>query len=369
MEFNLSIVVCTRNDNHGGYLTERSNNFLNYLAYKLKKFSITDTELIIVEWNQIKNNKPLKDLLDFEKIKKETSVKILTVNEDLHNKFKNSNKLHFYQMIAKNVGIRNASGKFVLCTNIDVIFNDNFFLFLKQNKLQEKTLYRLARHDLNIPYTNGILTDDDLDKKVGFINDKNFTYDTMKKRRYYVTSSPYRFYYYLIYSIQDYGYLTTIIKTLNKIKNIQKKTIFFYIKNFFRILFAKLFTKKLFTNACGDFTLLDKKSWQELNGYDESPIYSWHLDSIFLWKARFNKLNFYNFQKSIYCYHLSHGFGGSQPDREEMFKKLKRDQIPYLKNSDLISIIEQYKKDPQYSLVNQTNWGLKDDNISIEKII
>ena len=130
MEFNLSIVVCTRNDNHGGNLIERSNNFLNYLAYKLKKFSITNTELIIVEWNQIKNNKPLKDLLDFEKIKKETSVKILTVNEDLHNKFKNSNKLHFYQMIAKNVGIRNASGKFVLCTNIDVILNDNFFLFL-----------------------------------------------------------------------------------------------------------------------------------------------------------------------------------------------------------------------------------------------
>ena len=41
-------------------------------------------------------------------------------------------------MIAKNVGIRRASGKFVLATNIDVIINQNLYQFISTKKLKEK---------------------------------------------------------------------------------------------------------------------------------------------------------------------------------------------------------------------------------------
>ena len=46
-------------------------------------------------------------------------------------------------MIAKNIGIRRASGKFILATNIDVIINQKLYEFISQKKLEEKKIYRI----------------------------------------------------------------------------------------------------------------------------------------------------------------------------------------------------------------------------------
>ena len=87
----------------------------------------------MVEWNQIPNAKTLSDRLNL--ISNEyLESKIIAVNKHHHLKLPNSDRLQFFQMIAKNVGIRRASGKFILVTNIDVIINQNFMnLYLKKN--------------------------------------------------------------------------------------------------------------------------------------------------------------------------------------------------------------------------------------------
>ena len=43
-------------------------------------------------------------------------------------------------MIAKNVGIRRASGEFILATNIDVIINQKLYEFISNKKLKKNYL-------------------------------------------------------------------------------------------------------------------------------------------------------------------------------------------------------------------------------------
>jgi hypothetical protein len=52
-------------------------------------------------------------------------------------------------MIAKNVGIRRARGEYVLATNIDIIFSDGFFRFLKSDQLKPGRMYRTDRWDVD----------------------------------------------------------------------------------------------------------------------------------------------------------------------------------------------------------------------------
>ena len=59
----LSVIAASRNDNHGENLDQRTNIFIKSLAENCKKYQIK-SELILVEWNQIPNTKPLSDRLD-----------------------------------------------------------------------------------------------------------------------------------------------------------------------------------------------------------------------------------------------------------------------------------------------------------------
>ena len=124
----LSVVAASRNDNHGDKLDERTNLFIKSLAENCQKYKIP-AELILVEWNQIPNVKTLSERLDLIS-NNYLSSKIISVNQEHHLKLPNSNYLQFFQMIAKNVGIRRASGKFVLATNIDVIINQKIYEFI-----------------------------------------------------------------------------------------------------------------------------------------------------------------------------------------------------------------------------------------------
>jgi hypothetical protein len=46
----LSIVVTSRNDNHGGDLLRRTSAFMNNLFFQAKKWSLP-VELLMVDWN------------------------------------------------------------------------------------------------------------------------------------------------------------------------------------------------------------------------------------------------------------------------------------------------------------------------------
>ena len=68
--------------------------------------------------------------------------------------------LPLFQMIAKNVGIRRARGRFVLATNIDIIFSNELVEFIAAGRIEPGYLYRVNRHDIEAAVPTDACLDD-----------------------------------------------------------------------------------------------------------------------------------------------------------------------------------------------------------------
>lgn len=142
----LSVVATSRNDNHGVTLLYRMQYFIDSFIEQCKRHNLR-AELILVEWNPPEDRPPLVEALSWPKDSSSCDIRILKFPTKLHAKLKNSTKLPLFQMIAKNVGIRRARGRFVLATNIDIIFSDEIICFMR-DKLKSGCLYRANRWDI-----------------------------------------------------------------------------------------------------------------------------------------------------------------------------------------------------------------------------
>jgi hypothetical protein len=147
MEPYLSIVVTTRNDDHGGSLLRRTQTFVNALIGQCKRHQLA-AELIVVEWNPPPDRPPLHEALHWPADTSPCQVRFIEVPESAHTRFSHADALPLLQMIGKNVGIRRARGRFVLATNIDIIFSDELMSFLAAKKPDAKYMYRIDRHDV-----------------------------------------------------------------------------------------------------------------------------------------------------------------------------------------------------------------------------
>ncbi len=143
----LSIVVATRNDDHGGDPLKRLQAFINTLAAQCRRWSL-DAEIIVVEWNPPPGRPRVSELC---RVPPDApfSVRFVEVPAHLHQALRFSSVLPLFQMIAKNVGIRRARGRFVLATNIDVIFSNELVEHLASRSLTPGRLYRVDRHDID----------------------------------------------------------------------------------------------------------------------------------------------------------------------------------------------------------------------------
>jgi hypothetical protein len=142
----LSVVVTARNDDHGGNLLGRMQAFVNGWVEQSKRRRLT-SELIFVEWNPPADRPRLVDALHWPEDLGPCQVRILEVPPELHRRYSHAEALPLYQMMAKNAGIRRARGRFVLATNIDIIFSDELVGFLAERKLEPRRMYRIDRHD------------------------------------------------------------------------------------------------------------------------------------------------------------------------------------------------------------------------------
>ena len=143
----LSIVATARNDNHGGNMLRRMQIFINGLLEQCRQYQLP-AELIIVEWNSPVNKPRLQEVLSWPQENNPCKVRIIEVPSEIHRRFKHSEGLPLFQMIAKNVGIRRAKGEFILATNIDLLFSDQLFSFLASRQLQSGVMYRIDRYDV-----------------------------------------------------------------------------------------------------------------------------------------------------------------------------------------------------------------------------
>src|SRR5208282_5084177 len=97
--------------------------FVTALLEQCRRHQIP-SELIIVEWNPPPDRPPLAHALNWPRDPGPCAVRIIEVPAAIHRRYRNADGLALYQMIAKNAGIRRARGKFILATNIDILFSD-----------------------------------------------------------------------------------------------------------------------------------------------------------------------------------------------------------------------------------------------------
>ncbi|MGA3188292.1 MAG: hypothetical protein ABSF22_14395 [Bryobacteraceae bacterium] len=143
----LSIVVPSRNDDHGGDLLKRMQIFATALLEQCRRHQIP-AELIIVEWNPPADRPRLAEALRWPREPGPCVVRFIEVPAAIHRRYRNADGLPLYQMIAKNVGIRRARGRFVLATNIDILFSDELMQYIAGQHLRLETMYRIDRHDV-----------------------------------------------------------------------------------------------------------------------------------------------------------------------------------------------------------------------------
>ena len=111
MEPYLSLVVTARNDDHGGNLLGRMQAFVSGWIEQARRYNIP-SELIIVEWNPPAGRPGLIDALQWPDDLGPTVVRFVEVPPEVHGVYDHAKALPLYQMIAKNVGIRRARGRF-----------------------------------------------------------------------------------------------------------------------------------------------------------------------------------------------------------------------------------------------------------------
>lgn len=336
----LSIVVTTRNDNHGGDLLRRTSCFVQGLLDQSKKYQLR-TELIIVEWNPPADKPLLHEVLPKPGPGDFLTIKYILIPKELHQQYKHSDTIPLYQMIAKNVGIRRAEGAFVLCTNIDILFSDNCFARLAAQTLQSGKFYRANRCD--VP------------KQV-------MDYPSLNEQLHYASKH--------------------IIRTLGKNTNIlylrNIPSFFYWFPNALKLLdrmWGILVGKKqtfvnvesLDLNACGDFTLMSKTDWEHIKGYVELDMYSIHIDSMGIMSAAAMGLEQVVFKPKEVVYHIDHADGWESDDPFKLLRFLA--SKPCLEWSVVARAGQKMITEKGNWNINSEDWGFKSYNLEVHQYL
>ncbi len=153
----LSLVVTTRNDNHGGEMLRRFQIFAETLLEQANRHSLAG-ELIVVEWNPPPGPR-LHEVLKLRVKSDCFAIRFIEVPPEAHRVIRNADVIPLFQMIGKNVGIRRARGEFVLATNPDLLFSDSVIAFMASDKLLPDVMYRIDRHDVPAEIPDNVSVD------------------------------------------------------------------------------------------------------------------------------------------------------------------------------------------------------------------
>jgi len=141
----LSIVTAGRGRHYGGNFAERATAAImrNQAEVRARGIAI---EYIFIEWNP----PPGEDCLSYEFAK--MGLKCWIVSPEIHRREVAPgmrDQLPFLLHRAKNVGIRRATGDWILVTNADDVFDDRAWDFIAAGNLNPEILYRAERCDVD----------------------------------------------------------------------------------------------------------------------------------------------------------------------------------------------------------------------------
>jgi hypothetical protein len=395
----LSIVATSRNDDHGGFLTRRTQQFVDGLVAQCKRHGLR-AELILVEWNPPPDRAPLIDELRWPADHGPCDIRILTVPPDVHRRFAHADKIRMFQMLAKNAGIRRARGRFVLATNIDILFSDEAVQFLR-DRLQPGYLYLADRVDVPAE----VPADADFDAVLEFCDKRAFRINSggltlerrterWRRRDLLKAAAGGRFGYILdlleklfalparMLANPAWVFRRIVDHGLSKPEGASDSTaarsptrlprgglvavIVAGVWRAFGHMMARgargvLQLRMPFTNACGDFTAMAREDWFLVRGYAERNLFSWHLDTLLVYQAGGCGIRTRRLAPKARVFHIDHGGGYAPEHAADLFKRLDSQGIPFIDDEELQRLhtdFERKKRAGQDTRLNDGGWGL-----------
>jgi hypothetical protein len=154
----LSIVLTGRNDEYG---VDFRTRFLRTLAFNTRELADRGVafEVVFVEWAPDPERPLLVDLVldTIPALGDNRSFRGIVVDPAYQDALSLNPQLEFLEFLAKNVGIRRATGEYVLTTNCDVFLSRAVVDVLQQGRLEPRVLYRAVRHDVKIAVDSSVV--------------------------------------------------------------------------------------------------------------------------------------------------------------------------------------------------------------------
>lgn len=340
----LSVVAASRNDDHGGDPLIRTQIFINCFAEQCEKYHLP-AELILVDWNPVPDRPGLAGVLTLPAPTSYCQARVITVPAALHRRFKYADRLPLFQMIAKNVGIRRARGKFILATNIDIIFSDELMAYIGRQKLDPRKLLRVDRYDIR----SGISPSSSLDQ----ILDYAWSHPVRSNHR----SGPKALVEHLYGHERFKRHCAPDPQFCLGIANID---IVSEDGTWSVRPDSQSPLGDLNTNACGDFTLLSRAGWEHISGYAEFASYSMNIDSLGVACAHYSGFEEVSLLAPCVCFHIEHSLGsGWTPEGEKkLFSRLDQNQVLNPAWHVLTPLIEDIRAGKAPAALNESDWGL-----------
>jgi hypothetical protein len=331
----LSIVAASRNDHHAGNVLKRMRLFVSGLIAQANRHHLP-VELIIVEWNPPADQLLLQYVLPKPQEGDLLALRYLIVPPAIHQRYKRSNELSLFQMIAKNVGIRRAKSEFVLCTNIDILFSDELFEILAAKNLCHDTFYRANRCDV----PDLIDPSWELTQQLAWCR-KNIIRRSGRNMRFRNINLD-------LAGLRNAPYLTKW--AVNKAA---------WGLNFFLPAERKQYYQAD-CFACGDFTLMAKKAWLDIQGYLELDLHALHVDTLAVLSALALGYRQEVFPPQACAYHVDH------PDGWESMSPLEKVRFFEAKPGLDYGLVYELG---QHVLKHQRTYDLNDDDWGYANLI
>lgn len=323
----LSVVVASRNDDHGGNLLYRMQLFVSTLLEQIDRRRLR-CEIVLVEWNPPNDRPSLSEVLSGPAQSPYCDVRIITVPNQVHRQFEHSDVLDLYQFIAKNVGIRRARGCYVLATNIDILFSEELMDYLGAKRLRDYKMVRVDRYD--VPPEIGEAWD--THRRLKYCRDNAI--------RVYKSNGTYEIGSRGLYQ----GFRRLLSVTL--------------LKSTVKRLLRPSFKPRVHTNACGDFTLMAREHWHRLRGYPDFPWHGYNLDGLLCYAAVSAGIRQRVLKSSQCVYHIDHLLSWTPAQSNDLRTHLRRKTVPVMSDAQYNELVEQMQRTKKPILFNGNEWGL-----------
>jgi hypothetical protein len=370
----VSFVVTSRNDDHGGEMLRRFGIFADGLLEQANRHGVLG-ELIIVEWNPPAGPR-LYEVLKLRAESDTFPIRIIEVPAEAHLTIRNADTIPLFQMIAKNVGIRRARGEFVVATNPDLLFSDALMSFLATGELRPDAMYRLDRRDVPA----------DVPEHVGVAEQLAWCAQHVLRnhgRRATTEATASGALHRLLGTCRRQAAALRRWSTaallapdpdLSVTKHSERRTLYRRFRRAKAQAYALygprrvlrhavwLGLKRLLAapdvhiNGCGDFTMLSRDRWFELQGYPELPLWSMHLDAFLCFIAVGSGLREQVLRPPCAMFHMEHGRSWVVMAPEERLRTFA--SKPWIDTWLLSDLWEEVYKTRRPIVCNGERWGL-----------